>query len=296
MRILLTGHTGFVGRAVAAGLTAAGHEVVGLSRRNSPPPGGGGEALAADISDAALGARARAALAPCQAIVHAAASLSMDDLDPAVTQVNCLGLQHVLALARDWEAESFIFLSSLPVIGVPHHLPVTESHPAAPQSAYHASKLFGEQLVGLGCAGRPVRGVSLRITSPVGPGLPEGRILSVFVHRALAGEPLEVAGEGSREQDYVDVRDVAVAVEQALQRPVRGVFNVASGRPVSNLELARRCVALCSSASPIRRHGSDPQEGLRWRVSIDLARRELGFEPRHTLDEAIRAAAEERHG
>jgi len=197
----------------------------------------------------------------------------------------------MLELAARWGVESLVYLSSVPVIGRPFELPVTEQHPVDPPSAYHASKLYGEQLVDV--ARRDgLATVSLRLTAPVGPGMPAARLLPTFVRRALSGETLEVMGEGTRGQDYVDTRDIAAAVEASLVRRATGLLNVASGRCVSNLELARRCVAVVDSSSDVMLSGApDPEEGVRWEVSIALAERELGYRPRHSLEDSIAAVA-----
>jgi nucleoside-diphosphate-sugar epimerase len=285
MRILVTGASGHVGGAVAARLAEAGHGVVGLSRRPLGPPGLA-EAVAADIGDAdAL--EAMAAREPCEAVVHAAAAMGGDLLAAEIARVNCVGTQNVLRLANAWGARHWVFISSVPVIGPPRELPVTEDHPLDPPTAYHASKLFGERLTGL-ARGRGMAAAALRLTSPVGPGMPPGRIFETFVRRARAGEPLEVAGEGTRAQDYVDVRDVADAVLGCLDRQAVGTFNVAAGRAVTNADLARRCVAVLGSASDVRLGGRpDPEEGVRWEVSVDRAAAAFGYAPTRTLEDSI---------
>jgi nucleoside-diphosphate-sugar epimerase len=179
-----------------------------------------------------------------------------------------------------------VFLSGVTVVGRPRVLPITEEHPTDPPNAYLASKLFGEQLVG-NASHDGLDGVSLRISAPVGPAMPRARMLPVFVRRALAGEPLTVLGEGTRRQDYVDARDVAAAVELALARPTSPILNVAAGRSVGNLELARRCIALLGSGSAIEHRGVDPDDGVAWEVSIERARSELGWEPEHDIEGVI---------
>jgi UDP-glucose 4-epimerase len=293
MRVLVTGASGHVGNAIASRLLDADHQVVGLGRRLTKGNRRLHRAIAADLGEPGLADAVTASEPRCDAIVHAAASLDLSPHARSISLTNGLGTQQIVELAARWEVESLVFLSSVPVIGRPRELPITEDHPLDPPTAYHASKLYGEQLMAV-ARGRGIKALSLRLTSPVGPGMPAGRILSVFVRRALAGEPLEVAGDGTRGQDYVDVRDVACAVESSLSRRADGLVNVASGRCVPNLELAERCVRALGSSSEVRLAGSaDPGDGVRWEVSIDAARRLLAFEPRHSLEDSIRAVGAE---
>ncbi|MFC1461804.1 NAD-dependent epimerase/dehydratase family protein [Verrucomicrobiota bacterium] len=158
-----------------------------------------------------------------------------------------------------------------------------------PFTAYHASKLFGEHLVRIANRKKPT-GATLRLTSPVGPGMPENRILSVFAKQALTGRPIQLAGQGSRRQDYVDVRDIAYAVELCLKGRVKGLYNIAGGTSISNRELAETCVRVLNSSSPIEFSGApDPEEGIIWDVSIAKASRQFGYEPQHGIEQSISA-------
>jgi nucleoside-diphosphate-sugar epimerase len=293
MRVLVTGASGLIGGAAAAKLAEMGHETIGLSRHPSSSAPGTTGVIAADLGrpgavDMIVDGQPR-----CDAIVHAAGTNDSSAAGPEISLTNCLGTQQMLELAGRWQVTSFVFISSLQVIGRPLRLPITEEHPVDPLTAYHASKLYGEQLVKVARnGGTPA--ASLRLNAPVGTGMQAGRIMSVFVGRALRGEPLEVAGEGTRCQDYVDVRDIASAVAAAVQRSATGLLNVASGRCISNLELARACVKVLGSTSEIRVGTRlDVEEGLRWEVSIDKARAALGYAPRYSLEESIVAVAEQ---
>lgn len=289
MRVLVTGASGHVGGAVATRLAGAGHEVVGLSRRTAGAAGVS-QLLSADLGGDGVLERL-AAERPCEAVVHSAAETDLDPHAPGVVMTNCLGTQRVVALAERWSCAQMVFVSSVPVIGRPRQLPVTEEHPLDPPTAYHASKLFGERLTEL-AGRRGMAAASLRLTSPVGPGTPPGTILGVFVRRALAGEPLEVAGNGTRAQDYVDVRDVADGVLACLESRSGGVFNIARGEPVANAELAGACVAALGSRSEVRAGSRpDPEEGVRWEVSIQRAADAFGYSPSRTIADSILAAA-----
>ncbi len=294
MRVLVTGSSGQVGAAIANRLLSEGHQVVGLGRGLTRSNRSLSGALAVDLGQAGAAQAIAARMQPCDAVVHAAAAITREPFAPEISLANCLGTQQVAELASRWEVTSLVFVSSLPVIGRPRSLPVTEEHPSFPPTAYHASKLYGEELVRIvDEAGVP--GVSLRLTAPVGPGTPDGRIMSSFVSRALADRPLLVAGKGTRGQDYVDVRDVAEAALACVRGRARGLLNIGSGRCVSNLELARRCVETLNSGSEIRMTGvPDADDDVRWEVAIDRARSAIGYVPERTLEDSIIAVAEER--
>lgn len=291
MRVLVTGATGQVGSAIGSHL-AGRHSVIGLSRK-SPPVGSIYEQVEAALGAEGAVRRVEQCVRPCDAIVHAAAAISGDPRDSAISLTNCLGTQQVVELALDWGNVPVIFLSSVPVIGRPGRLPITEDHPVAPPSIYHASKIYGEHLMAI-AARNGCRTVSLRLTSPAGPGTPDSRILGRFVRQSLAGEALRLAGRGTRSQNYVDVRDIAAAVEGCLATGVTGVFNVAAQTVIANIDLAAACVRLLKSGSVVEFTGmADPEDDISWDVDISKARREFGYQPRFGIEDSIRALAHE---
>lgn len=197
----------------------------------------------------------------------------------------------MLRLANLWQAHSFVYISSVPVIGLPQQLPITEEHPTKPLTVYHATKLFGEYLASI-AQSSGLAAASLRLTSPIGPGMPPDRILSVFVKRAIADQPLQLVGQGTRRQNYVDVRDVAVAVKTCLQRGVTGLFNVAGRQSISNYDLAKLCVHTLRSSSLIQFvDRPDLEEGIIWDVSVAKAAIQFGYNPNFTIEDSVRSVA-----
>jgi UDP-glucose 4-epimerase len=286
-RVFVTGAGGFLGGAIARHLASQGYEVLGLVRRPAgivPVPF---ECVYGDLSASAFQEDIKRLMAPCDAIVHAAASLDVSLSTPESVASNTLGVLHVVSLAREWGASPTVFLSSATMVGRPRYHPITEEHPLNPLTPYHASKLLGERMVATVCGSRSAVS-SLRVTAPIGPGMPSSRLLSILVSRALRGEAITVNGKGTRRQDYVDVRDVASAVEKCLERRVSGTFNLGSGVTTSNEELARLCIEVAGSKSEVILGGApDPDDGVVWDVSIEKAQRELGYCPRYSLRESV---------
>ena len=287
MRILVTGASGFVGGELVGHLIRQGHDVVTLSR-NAAAGTPACPHISADLSVPGIHQYILSAATPCPVIVHAAAALAKDHYTPVVSLVNGLGTQEILKVATSWKSDQVIFLSSAPLIGQPRQHPITEDHPVCPLTAYHASKFYGECLVQL-VAQDGVTGTSLRLTAPVGPRMPSNRILTVFLDRARTGQPLLLAGQGSRSQDYVDVRDVAQAVEKSMHHRAGGIFNIGSGRVLSNRELAELCIRMTRSRSTVTYSGKpDVEEGVIWDVAIDRARKAFDYQPRFTMEDTLR--------
>ncbi len=292
MRVLLTGASGFVGRAIATGLLDCGFEVIGVSRRGAGLPGLAQD-ICEDLCDSGWHEAVIKATARCDFIVHVAASLAMELDAPPVSLTNCVGTQSVVGLARAWKVRGLVYISSVPVIGLPMHLPITEEHPIDPPTAYHASKVFGEYLVNLFAREERGFGVSLRLTAPVGPSMPEDRMISNFARLAASGAPIVLNGGGGRAQNYVDVRDVAGAVANCLKRDYSGVLNIAGPEEISDMDLARLCVTTAGSRSSIGFSGRpDPQELVRWEVSIEKARRLIDYSPERGVQTVVRELTE----
>lgn len=282
-KVLVTGVNGLVGKAVAENLVSD-CLVVGLGRNGANHTGLGIDYHSIDLSDSDVLMRLAENFRP-DVIVHAAAAISNDNLDPLLIDTNVRGLLNLLYFAEVVKCRKIVYISSLPIIGVPKMTPITEDHPVYPRSVYHLTKYFGELFLQNKMDEMDV--VVLRLPSPVGSGMPRQKILPVFVSRCLNNEPITLLGHGGRMQNYINVRDVAVAVRKAIEVSVSGVFNIAYTRSYSNLELAQLCKSVLGSQSELLFSGEDPDEEVRWIYAIEKAKQEFGFVASVTLEESI---------
>lgn len=282
-----------MGGAIARHLAECGCEVVGLSRNSATSLPRELVQVQRNIATATREELA-AELPKCDAVVHAAACLDFND-SAQLLATNKQGTNTIAQLARWWRCHHFVYISSVAVYGVPKENPVNERHPADPQSLYAMTKRFGEQCTG---SLEPfMHALSVRIPSPIGPGLGARRIVGTFLERALAGEPLVVHGRGGRRQNYLDVRDIARAVAAGLNSTRSGVLQVGALAAVSNLALAQCIVATVESTSPIVFSGvPDPDEHVTWELDCTRARKWLGWAPEYGLDDSIRTMAGEIRG
>ena len=285
-KVLLTGANGFIGTALFSALKEAGYYVIGIGRKKECEYDCD-EYYSADISSDSLLALP---VKDCFALVHAAASLGKGLWQQDVFDTNITGTFNVIKLALNSGCKKFVYTSSLPIIGKPENLPIGESHSVNPPTFYHATKLIGEEMVNL-LPQSGINGISLRIPSPVGEGMPCTTILPIFLKKAVAGEPIELSGKGTRKQNYIDKRDICAAVLGILSCDVdSGVYNIGAKKAVSNHELAQLCVKMTNSKSEIRFNGNpDPTDDFDWTVDCRKAEKAFGFSPKYDVTDSINA-------
>ena len=143
-----------------------------------------------------------------------------------------------------------------------------------PSSAYLAAKQQGERnFLASGQA------TVLRISAPVGEGLSRATVVGRFMAAAKAGGELQVWGSGLREQNYVDVVDLADALFRVLIVRPAGLINIAADQPITMIELARQTVQACGRGVVRTANKPDPRDGESAKYSNQKAADLLGWRP-----------------
>jgi nucleoside-diphosphate-sugar epimerase len=313
MRVLLTGHHGYIGSVTGPVLRAAGHEVTGLDTffyegcdlRDEPD---GVPALRLDLRDADPDV-----LAGQDAVVHLAA-LSNDplgDLSPELTkQINFEATVRLARAAKEAGVGRFVFSSSCSMYGASEEgRPVNESAPLRPLTAYAESKVLSEEALAE-LADDAFSPVSMRFATAYGvsPRLRVDLVLNNLVGWAFTTGKVKIMSDGTPWRPLIHIEDMSraiLAVLSADRETISGqAFNV--GRSEENYqvrdlaEIVEQTVGDCEieyagSGDPdprsyrvdfTRFHETFPDGGLRWnardgaRELLD-AYREIGL----TLDQ-----------
>jgi nucleoside-diphosphate-sugar epimerase len=288
-RACLVAGCGYVGRRLAVRLRSS-RPVLALAR--SPGALSGLRMLGIDTIgldfDRAAAAPALADAAHGGSVVYLAPPPASGTTDPR--------LERFLALLGPARPEVFIYLSTTGVYGDTRGAPVDESSPAAPADDRSRRRLAAEQAARDWCRARDVRAVVFRVPGIYGPGrLP--------LDRLRRGEPVlrpEDAGPGNR----IHVDDLVSACVAAIDRPVRGVFNVGDGDHASTTEFTQKTAELAGLPPPPLVSLADApgrvSPGLleyllqSRRVLTQRMREELGVVPRYaTSDSGIMASLAE---
>ncbi len=309
MRVLVTGHEGYLGSVLVPRFAAAGHEVVGLDTglfadctlgpAPEPVP-----TLRTDLRD--VTADQLAEVAP-DAVVHLAALCNdpLGNLDPGLTyDVNHLATVRLARAAKAAGVPRFLFSSSCSLYGAgTDDTPLGENAAFAPLTPYGESKIRSEHdLVAL--AGDDFSPVFLRNATAYGfsPRLRGDLVVNDLVGNALLAGVVGLRSDGMAWRPLVHADDIAGAFLALLEAPREAVharaFNVGDTaenyliRDVANLvrEVVGGEVTFAEGA------GADARN---YRVSCDRIAREVPtFRPQWTLRKGVEQLAEayERHG
>jgi nucleoside-diphosphate-sugar epimerase len=282
--IIVTGGSGKAGKTCVSDLQEHGYDVVCIDLVR--PINEGVRFSRADLTDFGQTIAAVSAIDErvnkVTGIVHLAA-IPAPGLAPnhVIFETNTVSTYNVFEAARQVGIKSIVWASSETVLGLPFatpppYVPVDEEYPGRPESAYSLSKLLGEEMAKQFCRWDP----ELKII-----GLRFSNVMDLADYARFPSFQDDAAKRKWNLWGYIDARDAAQAVRLALESNLKGaeVFIIANADTVmnrSNDELLRELYA-----GVPRKRGFGPNETL---LSIEKARRALGYEPRYGWREGIK--------
>jgi nucleoside-diphosphate-sugar epimerase len=282
MRVVVTGGSGKVGRACVEDLLRHGYEVANVD--SVPPTTENCPFVRADLADFGQAYEVLSEIDDryrgVDALVHLAA-IPAPGKEPnsVIFKVNVLSTYNVFEAARRLRIRNVVWASSETVLGLPFekpppYAPVDENYPGRPETAYSLSKHLGEQM-----AEQFARWDSgLKIV-----GLRFSNVMEPADYRRFPGYDGDARLRKWNLWGYIDARDAAQAIRKALEAPIKGadVFIIANADTV----MSRPSAELMAETFPDvpLKEGVGANATL---LSIDKARRVLGYEPQHSWREA----------
>jgi UDP-glucose 4-epimerase len=205
------------------------------------------------------------------------------------------GTFNVLEAAVKAGISKVVAASSASVLGLAESFPTTEAHhPYNNRTIYGAAKTFNEGLLRSFADMYGLRYVALRYFNVYGPRMDVygayTEVLIRWMERLAAGMPPVVHGDGSQTMDFVDARDIARANLLAAKSDVTDeVFNVASGREISLLELAQMLSSIMGvSLEPEHKEARAVNGVTRRLADISKAEKLLGFKAEISMEQGLR--------
>jgi nucleoside-diphosphate-sugar epimerase len=291
MRVLVTGHQGYLGTVMVPILQAAGHDVTGLDSGlfadcvlgpvPVDPP-----SMRVDLRDVTS-----EQLIGFQAVIHLAA-LSNDPLGalaPQITyDINHHASVRLARLAKEAGVRRFLYASTCSVYGAAGDDLVTEDAVLRPLTPYAESKVRVEDDVAA-MADESFSPVFLRNATAFGfsPRLRADIVLNNLVGHAVLTGDVRVLSDGTPWRPLVHARDIAAAFVAALEAPTNAIhcaaYNVGSeSNNLTVAEIAQSVVDVVPGAKLLitGKTGADPRS---YRVDFSAFRRSLGFEAAWTV-------------
>ena len=297
MRTLVTGGAGFLGSHLCDRLLRDGHEVVCLDNLFSGKRGnvahlrgnGNFEIIRHDIVEPIL--------LEVDRIFHLAcpASPVHYQYNPVKTiKTSVMGTINMLGLAKRVRAR-ILLTSTSEVYGDPEQHPQTESYwghvnPIGVRSCYDEGKRVAECLMMDYHRQNNVDIRIVRIFNTYGPrmAINDGRVVSNFCVAALRGEELPIYGDGKQTRSFAYVDDMIDAIVRMMDaEDVIGPINIGNPDEFTILELASLAIELARSNSKLVFNPARPDDPMRRRPDITLARKHLGWEPKTALREGL---------
>ena len=283
MKVLVTGHEGFLGRNLAAHLRDQGHEVAGMDFASSD------RAERVDIRDRRAVRETLSRVRP-EAVVHLAALASVPacEKDPEYAhEVNLEGTRNIASACQE-SGSRLVFMSSAAVYGNPSVLPTPTSALISPVNVYGTTKARAETVIR---ELLPDDAVIFRLFNAYGERCDRSYVIPDVIRKALSRmDPVPMQGLGTESRDFIYVRDVVAAVEAAIQINGAGTYNLGTGRTTTIRGVAEAILRTLSVGHQRLRFADATRLGdfrISW-ADLSDGNSLAGWRPRWPLEEGLR--------
>ena len=288
-QVLVTGGSGFIGRAVAGAFRRRGMHVTVVDREPPVAEIDGVAYVKGDLNDP--GVRETVVVPGVAGIVHLAARTSVlqSVRQPAETYADNVAVtQELLELARARGVSRFLLASTNAVVGDVGAATITEDLPPRPLTPYGATKAACEMLLSGYAGAYGMTTCALRFSNVYGPGMAhKDSFVARMMRAALSGGGVQVYGDGTQRRDLVHVDDVVAGMLSAWDSGYTGRAIIGSGTSVSVLQMieaVRRVTGRPLPAEHVPAPGGEMPA-----VVVDLSRsaETIGHRPSVSLDEGL---------
>jgi nucleoside-diphosphate-sugar epimerase len=294
-RILVTGGTGFIGRALVERLVRDGHEVTCLVRTAGSAPACVRAVEVSDLDEAGLAALPLQG--PFDTLYHLAAyGVRPEQRDAAaMARTNVGGTIALTAMAEKWGVAGVVYAGSCSEYAEPAgHRPVAEGDALTSTALYGASKVAGGTIGRAMAESLGIGFTWMRLFGTYGPGEAGYRLIPYLIARLERGEEVDLT-PGAQARDFLHVDDVVAGLVAAagITQPGRtGIYNLCSGQAVTVGQVAEKVADALGRSRALLRFSARPYrpDELMWLVGDGTRFREVSeWRPGISLDDGIGA-------
>ena len=233
-----------------------------------------------------------AAMKDCDIVYNFAAETHVDrSITNAedFVRTDVIGTAVLLDLARKYDIDKFIQISTDEVYGSTEHGSFREDSPLDPSSPYSASKASADLLVRAYGKTYGLPAIITRSSNNFGPYQYPEKLIPRFITNALMEKPLPVYGDGRNVRDWIYALDNCAAIDLVSRRGSVGeIYNIASGDEKQNIEITRGILDFLGKPESYIQFVAD-RPGHDMRYSLDTGKlRKLGWKPKYQFETALR--------
>lgn len=283
MTLMVIGGSGFIGSYVVKALTTNGIEVIAYDLIQSSVEDN--KSIRADILELPSIERVLFEY-QVDTIVHLVGlpTLEYCEKNPRFSfMLNVMSVQNALEAMRLADIKRIIFASTAMVYGFNCNKPLKETDPTNPKTIYGYHKLIAEQAIKAYSESYGIDYIIFRLFNVYGGNPHLGKdVISIFIRRALNGEPLIVKGP-NKFRDFIHIDDVAYAFLKASKMNLsKVILNIGTGEKITLHQLAK-IVKTCFPNIEIIEQ-SAPDDGTGLQADISLAQNLLQLKPRNPAE------------
>jgi len=302
MKMLITGGAGFIGSHLCDKYTREGHTVLCLDNFISGDlvnvrhllDNRNFKLIKGDVRDFDL---LEKIMRDVDVVYHLAAQIHVERsyIEPRLTyDVNVMGTQNVLEVARLYDASRIIYASTSEVYGSAQYCPIDEKHPLNAPHPYGASKIAADRMCYAYIQTYGMNISIVRLFNIFGPRQRDvgyGGVISIFTRRILKGMPPIIYGDGKQTRDYTYIDDAVRAYDLVLnhKEPINEPINFGSGREETIIDLANMIIEYSGKKGDIKPVHVEPRIGEVQRLIANASQAKdlLGWEPKCKLEEGL---------
>jgi UDP-glucuronate 4-epimerase len=307
MSILITGAAGFIGFHTAQALLKLGHKIIGVDNLNNYydpsfkkarlellKKNTNFEFSCLDVTDfnPLLDLASKNNV---QIIIHLAAQpgVRYSLIDPfAYTKNNVDGQLSILEVCRNLSSlKRLVYASSSSVYGANTKVPYSEVDPVnSPISLYAATKRSCELISESYRHLFAIPMIGLRFFTVYGPWGRPDMAPFIFTKSIFEDKPIDLFNYGKMERDFTYIDDIVNGIIGALEskHTDNRVYNLGNHNPISILEFVNTLENIINKKAKVNLKSIEPGDVVRTYADIELAHRELGFEPKTKLEDGLR--------
>jgi len=203
---------------------------------------------------------------------------------------NLIGFYNVLEACRKKGLKKLVHVSTDEVYGSINSGSFSEQSPLNPSSPYSATKAGADMLAQAWHETYKVPVSIVRCTNNFGPYQHPEKFIPKAILRSLKGMKIPLYGGGKQIRDWTYVKDFCEGITKVMEKGASGeIYNFSSGNEFTNRQVAERIIRhLGIPATGVVDVEDRPAHDFRYSISSTKTREQLGWQPRHSFDEALR--------